>query len=363
MSIKPLIVAVAALFSAAPAYAAVYDVQVDPNITVTPTPVLAGQTVRIYSSIVNAGTEDMEGVAFISDDGGQIAVKPYSAKSGGKAEEVWTLWTPVSQGTHTIRVDAVNEGNIPDATPTDNTRTVSVFVDLDTDGDGIGNAADPDDDGDGVPDGDDQFPLDPSKSKDTDGDGQDNAADSDDDNDGLYDFEEEKLGTDPLKRDTDGDGAGDKEDAYPLDPNKSQNDPPPPAPPSPSDESPPSSPAEDPSQPQSLSAPTQESSGVQIAQAASNLEAAVTTSIGLNGSSATSSDATEDGVTATSAWVTLLAGEEAKEDETSKSKGWKDAVLPWFGKDGNKFVKSLWALAGTSLLLAGTFYFIGKKKK
>ena len=330
MPFKPtrLAVAAAMLMAAAPALAATYDVQVDPNVTVTPTPVLAGQTVRIYSSIVNVGTEDVEGVAFISDDGGQIAVKPYSAKSGGKAEEVWTLWTPASQGTHTIRVDAVNDGNIPDATPGDNTRTVSVFVDIDTDGDGIGNATDQDDDGDGVPDDQDQFPLDPSKSKDTDGDGQDNAADSDDDNDGLYDFEEAKLGTDTLKRDTDGDGVGDKEDAYPLDPNKSQTDPPP-APPGTPDASPPSPPppAADASPSQPPAAPVQESSGVQIAQAESGLEAGATTSLGLGEASATSSEETEGGASSTAAWVTLPADEETEADKNPSQKSRVDFFL------------------------------------
>ncbi|OGL74324.1 hypothetical protein A3E39_04650 [Candidatus Uhrbacteria bacterium RIFCSPHIGHO2_12_FULL_60_25] len=213
-----------AFFLAAPVSAATFDVQIDPTITVTPSPVLVGQQVRIYASIVNVGDEDVEGVVFFSDNGAQIAVKPFSAKSSGKAEEVWSPWQPMAQGTYTIRVDAVNDGSASDATPGDNARSVSVFVDSDSDHDGIGDATDPDDDNDGVPDTEDQFPLDPSRSHDTDGDEQDDATDSDDDNDGLYDFQEQTMGSDPLKRDTDGDAVGDKEDAFPLDPKKSEED-------------------------------------------------------------------------------------------------------------------------------------------
>jgi parallel beta-helix repeat protein len=56
--------------------------------------------------------------------------------------------------------------------------------------------------------------------RDTDGDGTFDLQDIDDDNDGLTDTEEAAIGTDPLVVDTDGDGYNDKEDKYPLDPDK-----------------------------------------------------------------------------------------------------------------------------------------------
>jgi hypothetical protein len=93
---------------------------------------------------------------------------------------------------------------------------------LDTDNDGLSNIMDEDDDNDGILDGNDTYPFD------TDNDGSRNDVDEDDDNDGLLDIEEDKNWnglvddgeTNPLKWDTDGDGVNDKEDAFPLDPNR-----------------------------------------------------------------------------------------------------------------------------------------------
>ncbi len=99
----------------------------------------------------------------------------------------------------------------------------------DTDGDGLIDSADPgpttvDTDNDGDPDGTDPAPTnsDVFTPPDTDGDGIRDPQDSDDDNDGLFDFEEEAFGTDPLKFDTDNDGVGDKDDDFPLDPTRSK---------------------------------------------------------------------------------------------------------------------------------------------
>lgn len=224
MRLRVLIVvsSVAAFLAADPVVAAEFDVAVDAgSIVSVPSAPFVGQQVKVYATIQNIGAKDVEGTAVFKDDGIEIGRKPVSAKAAGRPEEVWVNWVPLRTGSHVIAATIASDVEYPDAVPGNNTASVAIFVDTDTDGDGIGNALDPDDDNDGVPDAQDQFPLDPTKSKDTDGDGQDNAVDSDDDNDGLYDFEEEQKGTDPEKRDTDSDGVGDKEDAFPLDPNKS----------------------------------------------------------------------------------------------------------------------------------------------
>ncbi|MFW9877332.1 MAG: hypothetical protein ACFFG0_29945, partial [Candidatus Thorarchaeota archaeon] len=113
------------------------------------------------------------------------------------------------------------DGNNPDLFPYD----PNEWSDMDRDG--IGDNSDPypydpdrpgstldlvDSDGDGLPNiWEIQFGLDPLNSSD---------AKLDLDNDSLSNIDEYKLGTDPTKYDTDGDGYSDKEDAYPLNPEK-----------------------------------------------------------------------------------------------------------------------------------------------
>ena len=91
----------------------------------------------------------------------------------------------------------------------------------DNDGDGLTNLEEyklgtdpnnPDTDGDGMPDEWESYyglnPNDP------------NDANKDNDGDGLTNLEEYKLGTDPNNPDTDGDGVKDGDDLYPLDPTR-----------------------------------------------------------------------------------------------------------------------------------------------
>ncbi|GAA6152196.1 LamG-like jellyroll fold domain-containing protein [Pseudoteredinibacter isoporae] len=110
----------------------------------------------------------------------------------------------------------------------------------DIDGDGIGDNSDPDRDGDGVANDQDAFPNDPNETSDLDGDGIGDNSDPDRDGDGFSNDDEIELGSDPddpndKPLDTDGDGIPDArdddkdndgvendQDAFPLDPSRSQ---------------------------------------------------------------------------------------------------------------------------------------------
>ncbi len=187
------------------------------DISIVPAAPFLNQSARIYATVQPECSQDAEGSVLFYANGALIGNKPISYKQAGRAEEVWVNWRPTEYGETTIRVDTKGEGG-----EVGDSASLTLFIDRDTDGDGIGDREDPDDDNDGVPDGQDQFPLDPNKTRDTDGDGQDDAVDSDDDNDGLYDFQEKELGTNSQKYDTDRDGVGDKQDVFPLDPNRSE---------------------------------------------------------------------------------------------------------------------------------------------
>lgn len=188
------------------------------------TSVLVGQTVKLYGTVNNLGTVDIEATAVCKAGASLVNMKSLSARSGGASEEVWFSWTPVSPGTYTLSLNIALDGSIVDPNLGDNYAEVEIFVDGDNDNDGIGDTEDPDDDNDGVPDDEDDYPLDPTRSKDTDGDGEDDSTDSDDDNDGLFDWEDEAQGTSPTDYDTDDDGVNDKDDAFPTDPNRTEGD-------------------------------------------------------------------------------------------------------------------------------------------
>ena len=90
---------------------------------------------------------------------------------------------------------------------------------VDTDGDGIGNNADTDDDNDGVLDVDDAFALDASESADTDGDGIGDNADASPDNPAV-DSDGDGI-ADKVDTDDDNDGVPDADDLFPFDASKS----------------------------------------------------------------------------------------------------------------------------------------------
>jgi hypothetical protein len=143
------------------------------------------QPIRLYATLTNAGTEDIEGLVRFFEDDRFIGGKVFSLRSGTRPEDAWVLWTPSSPGEHLIRVEIVNDAEFPDATPANNQASTAFVVHQDLDKDGLGDEHDPDIDGDSI-----------------------------------SNTEETRLGTNYRKTDTDEDGTPDNEDAYPLDPTR-----------------------------------------------------------------------------------------------------------------------------------------------
>lgn len=210
-------------------------------------PLIADTDVRIYATIHNLGTEDVEayvtffqGTELIGDS------QVISVRANGLADEVFVDFH-VPKGSFNVRAEI--RGQSPqDENANNDVALTTLFVPVeDSDRDGIPDNEDPDDDNDGIPDtvednqgtsstnpdtdgdgandGDDEFPIDNSETKDNDADGVGDNADTDDDNDGCTDAYENQIGTDPFDRDTDGDGVGDCDDEYPLDGSRSIEEP------------------------------------------------------------------------------------------------------------------------------------------
>ena len=195
---------------------------------------LAGDNIKIYCVIVNSDEKNVEGNILFYDNDSIIGLPvSFSLAAGGTSRVISVDWNATA-GNHQFKAVIVNAvsvdaagGRIP-ASGNVTSQTEVIFVDVDSDGDGLPNQSEasagtnpnnPDTDGDGENDGSDPSPINSRifNGQDTDYDGISDKVDTDIDNDGLYNWEEEKLGTDPVKYDTDGDGVGDKEDAYPLD--------------------------------------------------------------------------------------------------------------------------------------------------
>ena len=129
---------------------------------------------------------------------------------------------PVDENSNQANNDGDTEGDVcdedddNDGAPdtSDNCPMLANSDQANNDGDSAGDVCDPDDDNDGVQDGDDAFPFDPDESNDNDNDGTGDNADTDDDNDGQSDADETQCGSDPLNGsskspDQDGDGSPD----------------------------------------------------------------------------------------------------------------------------------------------------------
>jgi len=182
------------------------------NVWFSDATIVHDQTIRVYASVNNDGTNDLLGsVQFINQTTGkQIGTDQSISVIAGQTDTVFVDWRPTA-GTYTISVAIYPwDGSGDDAA--NNTAYLSTTVDYDNDLDGVGNASDPDDDNDQALDPDDLFPYDKNESKDTDNDGLGNNADTDDDNDGILD-PEDSLPEDPTESaDTDADGVGDNAD-------------------------------------------------------------------------------------------------------------------------------------------------------
>lgn len=185
-----------AVFFPLPGQAVTCQVDFNQNsVTFSPQMVLENRSTRIYAILTANCSEDMEGTMKFYDQGSLISTKPFSLRANGRPEEVWATWLPRGTGDHEIAVEVMADGDSP-ASFTNRRVSLPVAVEKDADGDGI-------------PD----------------------RLDSDMDNDGISNVDEARIGTDPLRLDTDGDGADDKNDAFPLDPNRRAVPTPPPTPP------------------------------------------------------------------------------------------------------------------------------------
>lgn len=172
--------------STATSTVATYDASIQSgDIATGSTPLIERQPVRLYATITNTGTGDIEGLVRFFDNDTFIGGKVFSLRANSRPEDAWVVWTPSSPGTHTIRVQIANDEEFRDTTPADNTATATFTVAGDLDRDGIADDQDADKDGDGV-----------------------------------TNTQEAAQKTDPAKPDTDGDQSNDAEDAFPLDPQK-----------------------------------------------------------------------------------------------------------------------------------------------
>ncbi|MDD4607411.1 MAG: hypothetical protein PHS07_03770 [Patescibacteria group bacterium] len=213
---------------------------VNSNIWVSNTSPLAGQTIKISCVIVNDDERDFEGnLIFYNNNQPLSQAINFNLAGGGNSQVLAIDWL-AEAGEHQFKavIESARFINSDQTQVEVSANQIShstqiIFVDVDSDDDGVGNTqeeeqgTDPnnsDTDGDGEDDGQDPNPTDATifNGPDTDNDGISNAVDTDIDNDGLYNWQEEELKTDPNRRDTDDDGVSDKEDAFPLDPNRWQ---------------------------------------------------------------------------------------------------------------------------------------------
>lgn len=184
------------------------------NIWFSKNPFFAGDSIRIYTAILNNEADDVVGVVEFFDNEENIGTANFQAVKGASLEQVWIDWT-ASEGEHNIYAQiselklSLPGGETKEIEPS-NTKSgeADIAVDLDSDKDGVGNKEDDDDDNDGLKDSEEEERGTDSLIADTDG-------------DGLSDKEELDKGTNPLDKDSDNDGILDGEDEGPVSKDKS----------------------------------------------------------------------------------------------------------------------------------------------
>lgn len=138
---------------------------IDRNIWFNTETFFAGETVRVYTALLNTGTKDAYGTIEFFINSESIGTADFVVQRGGNVVTVWkdfvAPYGEITVGVRAIKIILTAPG-IPDEEIflDDVGATLPYFVDRDSDGDGIGDRDDPvddrpDSDGDGIPDAED----------------------------------------------------------------------------------------------------------------------------------------------------------------------------------------------------------------
>ncbi len=212
------------------------------NIWVSNDQPLEGNEIKVSSVIINDNDQQFHGEVIFYDNDQTIGWPITFGLGAGETSQVLSVNWIATYGEHQFKAVinsayfSDNEGNAEAIS--DNLisqQTDVIFVDVDTDDDGLPDEEEkkggtdpnnPDTDGDTEDDGEDPDPTDPTvfNGPDTDGDGIIDDLDTDMDNDGLFNWDEDEIGTDPKDYDTDDDTCSDKDDFYPLDSDKCEEE-------------------------------------------------------------------------------------------------------------------------------------------
>jgi len=145
---------------------------------------IAGETIRVYATVINNGQKDAAGVVAFFVGGKTVGTTAVSVRVGGVKDEVYVDFTlPSSDFNIMAKVVEVD----PRDDVLTNNEALSRMFHVQTDADS---------------------------------DGQGDEVDADDDNDSVSDVQETQNGTNPNSADSDKDGVADGTDAFPLDPKK-----------------------------------------------------------------------------------------------------------------------------------------------